>query len=333
MSQLRLDLFFAVVVLVLCCSQAKCDLTITDYNATTQYTTTLPTTTEEVTRPPVVTFPEITITEMPRHRLRLNQYHEHHYGPFFEEPEVANSGQAVNVSFYKDSNGELNCRVGMLRDKTVTWLRRMHDKVALLTVGETTYTGDLRLSVKFQYPNNWKLIIKGIKLEDAGLYMCQVSTYPPRVLITNVTVLPPALVIVDELGRKTPDIYYRTNSAIELTCQVATLLNLMTKAKTENTQLVWFKDGEQISTNQTKLINSPHWFGLRLNLRRSKPEDSGTYSCQLTNISTVSIRVHVLDEETQAAVQHKTHFGAANVLKSEFGLFYASKGTGHWVGR
>lgn len=69
------------------------------------------------------------------------------------------------------------------------WVRRTTDKVSLLTVGNNTYSGDPRISVKFQYPNNWRLHINPVEKDDAGLYMCQVSTHPPRVFATNVTVL------------------------------------------------------------------------------------------------------------------------------------------------
>lgn len=69
------------------------------------------------------------------------------------------------------------------------WLRKTIDKVSLLTVGNTTYSGDPRINVKFQYPNNWRLHIAAIKAEDAGVYLCQVSTHPPRVITTNLTVL------------------------------------------------------------------------------------------------------------------------------------------------
>lgn len=71
----------------------------------------------------------------------------------------------------------------------VMWIRRTTDKVSLLTVGNNTYSGDPRIKVKFQYPNNWRLHINPIKSDDAGLYMCQVSTHPPRVFATNLTVL------------------------------------------------------------------------------------------------------------------------------------------------
>lgn len=69
------------------------------------------------------------------------------------------------------------------------WVRRTTDKFSLLTVGNNTYSGDPRIHVKFQYPNNWRLHINPMQKEDAGLYMCQVSTHPPRVFATNVTVL------------------------------------------------------------------------------------------------------------------------------------------------
>lgn len=69
------------------------------------------------------------------------------------------------------------------------WVRRMADKFSLLTVGNITYSGDPRIKITFQYPNNWRLHINPLMKEDAGLYMCQVSTYPPRVFATNITVL------------------------------------------------------------------------------------------------------------------------------------------------
>lgn len=69
------------------------------------------------------------------------------------------------------------------------WVRRTSDKFSLLTVGNITYSGDPRIKITFQYPNNWRLHIKPMQKDDAGLYMCQVSTHPPRVFATNVVVL------------------------------------------------------------------------------------------------------------------------------------------------
>lgn len=69
------------------------------------------------------------------------------------------------------------------------WMRRNADRVSLLTVAKSTYSSDVRYSLNFQYPNNWRLAIDYVQRGDNGLYVCQVNTHPPRMLTTNVTVL------------------------------------------------------------------------------------------------------------------------------------------------
>lgn len=125
----------------------------------------------------------------------------------------------------------------------VMWVRRTTEKVSLLTVGNVTYSGDPRIRVKFQYPNNWRLMINPTQREDAGIYMCQVSTHPPRVFTTNLTILgesrddsrftsldvnwfwfsaaEPPLRIIDEHERDVGDRYYKSGSTVDLQCQIS----------------------------------------------------------------------------------------------------------------
>lgn len=69
------------------------------------------------------------------------------------------------------------------------WVKRTSEKFSLLTVGNITYSGDPRIKITFQYPNNWRLHIDPLTKEDGGLYMCQVSTHPPKVFATQINVL------------------------------------------------------------------------------------------------------------------------------------------------
>ncbi|XP_070134651.1 uncharacterized protein dpr18 isoform X5 [Drosophila bipectinata] len=126
----------------------------------------------------------------PSRIFRTTHHHEHHWGPFFEEhtsSKPLSEGHVSAVHLFTEA--ALNCRVGMLKDKTVMWIRRTAEKVSLLTVGNITYSGDPRIQVKYQYPNNWRLLINPTQRDDAGIYMCQVSTHPPRFFTTNLTIL------------------------------------------------------------------------------------------------------------------------------------------------
>ena len=111
-----------------------------------------------------------------RHRLGHKQYQSKHYhdqfGPFFEDP--LNTTGTLQIGFHEGTESILNCRVGMLKDKTVMWVRRTFDKVSLLTVGNVTYSGDPRIKVMFIYPNNWRLSVRINNLSiDVEQFMTQ----------------------------------------------------------------------------------------------------------------------------------------------------------------
>ncbi|XP_067638034.1 uncharacterized protein dpr18 isoform X2 [Eurosta solidaginis] len=186
-------------------------------------------------------------TPADRPRTYSNKHHhEHHWGPFFEEPiNSTGAGEGLVTTAHLYTEAALNCRVGMLKDKTVMWVRRTTEKVSLLTVGNITYSGDPRIRVKFQYPNNWRLLINPTQKEDAGIYMCQVSTHPPRVFTTNLTILEPPLRLIDDQEREVSDRYYKAGSTIDLYCQVSRSFLLKDKVKI-------MKSLQPYEQNQTK---------------------------------------------------------------------------------
>ncbi|EDS26094.1 conserved hypothetical protein [Culex quinquefasciatus] len=101
------------------------------------------------------------------------------YGPHFETDNV------TNITVQNGDDLFLSCRISLLQDKTVSWVRRKHGEtdLQLLTVGKQTYSGDPRYTIEFQYPNNWRLKIAAANKNDEGVYECQISTHPPKVII------------------------------------------------------------------------------------------------------------------------------------------------------
>lgn len=125
-----------------------------------------------------------------------HHHHDYKWGPHFDESDLHLNGSTVTVQI--GGTAVLNCRVIYLQDKTVctvfcgawfhvgfqvSWIRRKDTEgLELLTTARQTYSGDDRYAVLFQYPDNWRLQISLVKKRDEGLYECQISTHPPKVI-------------------------------------------------------------------------------------------------------------------------------------------------------
>ena len=46
----------------------------------------------------------------------------------------------------------------------------------------------LRLNFHCRYPNNWRLNMSDVRKSDGGLYVCEISSFPPKVLLTRLRV-------------------------------------------------------------------------------------------------------------------------------------------------
>ncbi|KAF7393905.1 hypothetical protein HZH68_010724 [Vespula germanica] len=105
------------------------------------------------------------------------------FGPYFVDGD-----REINVTARIGSTVGLDCKIGLLGDKKVTWVQQDKDSFRLLTVGRIPYSVDQRISLHYRYPSNWRLQILYASPRDSGLYKCQVSTHPPLVKKINVIV-------------------------------------------------------------------------------------------------------------------------------------------------
>ncbi|XP_034833289.1 zwei Ig domain protein zig-8-like [Maniola hyperantus] len=234
--------------------------------------------------------------------------HDRRYGPTFEDTP---DGNITKITVQLGDDAQLNCRISLLQDKTVSWVRRRgrDDIPELLTVGAVTYAADNRVSVAKRYPGNWRLLVREVKPDDEGVYECQISTHPPRVSRTYLHVNTPQVWVVDEAGGPLQEKYYEAESTLALMC----------RARHVETPVVltWLHEGRALNADTTrggisvKTEQVPGGADSVLRLARVNSSDAGNYTCAVRGARPHTVSVHVLNESLA-----ELHAGAKSVHPS-----------------
>ncbi|XP_046966747.1 uncharacterized protein LOC124534783 [Vanessa cardui] len=234
--------------------------------------------------------------------------HDRKYGPTFEDSQ---DGNVTKITVQLGDDAHLNCRISLLQDKTVSWVRRRgRDEIPeLLTVGAVTYAADNRVSVGKRYPGNWRLLIREVKPDDEGVYECQISTHPPRVSRTYLHVNTPQVWVVDEAGGPLQEKYYEAESTLALVCRAR---HVETPAV-----LTWLHEGRALNADTTrggisvKTEQVPGGADSVLRLARVNSSDAGNYTCAVRGARPHTVSVHVLNESLA-----ELHAGVSTVQPS-----------------
>ncbi|KAH8326954.1 hypothetical protein KR074_009267 [Drosophila pseudoananassae] len=242
-----------------------------------------------------------------------HHHHDQRYGPHFED--VQRVGQTTNLTVQAGSSIHLNCRISLLQDKTVSWVR--HNTVEednaldLLTVGMHTYTGDKRYKMEFQYPNNWRLKITNVKKDDEAMYECQISTHPPRVIQINLHVNAPKVMIVDEVGDPLQEKYYEIDSTLQLSCVVRNVAMTSSVVLWKHADDILNYDVTRGGVSvKTELMEDGA--NSTLSIAKISKTDSGNYTCSISEFQNFTIVVHILNGESFAELHH----GGAGLVRT-----------------
>ncbi|KAF2367807.1 Immunoglobulin I-set [Trinorchestia longiramus] len=202
-----------------------------------------------------------------------------------------------NVTALKDANAYLHCIVNNLTNKTLSWIREKD--LHILTVGKVTYTADNRFEVIHKdHSNSWTLKINSVQPRDTGRYECQVNSHPtdPITFEVDLAVFVPTAHIVGSTER-----YVDRGSTINLTCIINH--NPDPASSTfwyHNNKIINYDSpGSRVSVitdrgTSTKTI---------LLIHDASNTASGTYSCAPSPSAAASVKIHILNGETPAAMQ------------------------------
>ncbi|XP_053678080.1 lachesin-like [Anopheles nili] len=124
--------------------------------------------------------------------------HVHAFEPDFVYP-------LENVTVAKGRDATFTCVVnnlggyrvsGEATPARVAWIKA--DAKAILAIHEHVITNNGRLSVTHNDYNTWTLVIRNVKMEDRGVYMCQVNTDPMKMQTAFLEVVIPPDIIYEE---------------------------------------------------------------------------------------------------------------------------------------
>ncbi|XP_063848076.1 fibroblast growth factor receptor-like 1 isoform X2 [Scylla paramamosain] len=193
------------------------------------------------------------------------------------------------------STATIQCYTHYLPDEMVTWTKRDQDQ--LLTAGIQVYSSATRYSVAHvRHQKLWELSIRDVRLSDAGLYECQVTSHPPASLFFTLRVVEAKAVL--EAGA---EVHVHTGVKFRLQCTVQ-------NATKPPDYIFWFhndtmvnfaKHGRPITVVQdsfasTLLIANVSW------------SDAGAYRCEPHLAHAANLTLHVVEGEKHAAL-HNGH--------------------------
>ncbi|XP_055841624.1 neurotrimin isoform X2 [Episyrphus balteatus] len=101
-----------------------------------------------------------------------------------------------NVTVAQGRDATFTCVVNNLGGYRVAWIKA--DAKAILAIHEHVITNNDRLTVTHNDFNTWTLVIRNVKMEDSGQYMCQVNTDPMKMQTARLEVVIPPDIVNEE---------------------------------------------------------------------------------------------------------------------------------------
>ncbi|CAL4094888.1 unnamed protein product [Meganyctiphanes norvegica] len=229
----------------------------------------------------------------------------------------------TNFTLISGNTAYLPCRVHLLGDRQVTWMRRRD--LHILTVGLVTYTADDRFQV-FHTPqtDDWTLQIQSSQARDSGAYTCQVNSDPKIFIhmylkVTDKKYFDSQLFKMSESGYDKgygthiigePERYLQEGSSLSLVCVVS-------HARKAPTAILWYHNNRVLDYDSPRggislqVEKSSQQTSSRLLLSAVTEVDTGNFTCVPVNAPSATVVIHIDQHEPGAAVHHQEVGNAA----------------------
>ncbi|XP_015181634.1 PREDICTED: lachesin-like isoform X2 [Polistes dominula] len=202
------------------------------------------------------------------------------------------SGPIKNLTIPLGRDATFTCLVKHLGGYRVGWVKA--DTKAIQAIHEQVITHNKRISVSHSDHTTWNLNIKGVQVEDEGLYMCQINTDPMKSQTGMLSiVVPPDFVSEDTSS----DVNVGEGGQVKLTCRARGVPPPRVLWRREDSKGIIIREPAGSALNQKSHV-SEVIHGEELKLTKISRTEMGIYLCIASNgvpptiSKRISINVH-----------------------------------------
>ncbi|KAK0168928.1 hypothetical protein PV327_002684 [Microctonus hyperodae] len=206
-------------------------------------------------------------------------YPNDNFGGAFQ-PEFAAPLANLTVPLGRDAM--FTCLVEHLGGYRVGWIKA--DTKAIQAIHDHVITHNPRVSVSRSDHSTWNLHIKGVQLEDAGLYMCQINTDPMKSQVGTLTIEVPPDFVADETSG---DVMIGEGGQVKLICRAKGVPQPRVNWRREDGKDIIIRESVSVSNGQkskSELATAiGEYHGEELRLTKISRHDMGAYLCIASN--------------------------------------------------
>ncbi|KAH0953011.1 hypothetical protein HN011_000052 [Eciton burchellii] len=190
------------------------------------------------------------------------------------------SGPIANLTVTLGREATFTCHVKHLGGYRVGWVKA--DTKAIQAIHDHVITHNPRVAVTHSDHTMWNLHIKGVQIEDAGLYMCQINTDPMKSQTGLLSIVVPPDFISEATSS---DVMVGEGGQVKLTCRARGI---------PPPRITWRReDGKDIIIREPFVGSAPNqkfhvstvneFLGEELKLTKISRNEMGVYLCIASN--------------------------------------------------